>query len=54
MITIKELIKELEKYPANAEIYAYQGEKDGIVIVKKKGKVYDQIGFIKAPEDWGK
>ena len=46
MRTIKDLIKELEKFPKDARCYAYEGEGTGIVINTKDGR----YGFISAPE----
>ena len=41
-ITVKKLIKELKKYPMDAEAYAYGGEITGVVITKDN----KQLGYI--------
>ena len=41
MITVKKLIKELQKFPQDAMCYAYEGEVRGVGVIK--GKAY---GFI--------
>jgi len=49
MITIAELIKELQKYPPDALAYAYEGEIIGIVIVDAKET--KQLGEILASSE---
>ena len=49
MITIKQLKKELEKYPENARVYGYEGEATGIGVVSPKG--FDLLGFIETGSD---
>jgi hypothetical protein len=36
MIAVKKMIEELEKYPKDAQVYAYEGEITGLVIVDSK------------------
>jgi len=50
MITVAELLKELEEYPADALVYAYEGERTGIVIVSAD-RGLKQLGFIPAKEE---
>jgi len=47
MITVGEMIRNLQYYPMDAKCYAYQGEIDCVVIIDKNG--YER-GFIIAQE----
>ncbi len=47
MLTVAELLKELEKYPAGALVYAYEGEATGIVIISSADE-RRELGFIEA------
>ena len=45
-MTVKELIMELQKYPAGAIAYAYEGEITGVVITED-GR---ELGYIETKE----
>ena len=50
---VKQLIKELKKYPPNANARAYEGEVCGIIIESKKdffSDDYEYLGCIEAHE----
>ncbi len=50
MITVKKAIEELQKFPLDASLYAYEGEMVGIVVVAiSKGK-RKYLGYIYASE----
>jgi hypothetical protein len=49
MITVAKLIEELQKYPRDALVYAYEGEFIGIVIVSDDEQ-RKQLGEIPASE----
>ena len=54
MITVKQLINDLKKYPMEAKVYAYEGERIGVIIVTESkteclsdgSPDYEQLGFI--------
>jgi hypothetical protein len=46
MITVGELLKQLEQYPLGAFVYAYEGEITGVVIVDDE---CEELGVILAP-----
>ena len=53
MISVKNLIEHLKKYPKDAMVHAYEGEAIGIVIThvpKNEGDTWDELGFIPASE----
>lgn len=45
MIRLSKLIEELQKFPGDAFVYAYEGEVTGLVIVAHPNK---ELGFIPA------
>ena len=50
MRTVAEIIAELSKLPADALVYAYEGEDVGIVIVvRDKDGRQKEIGFVPTP-----
>lgn len=48
MITVAELIDQLQKFPPDAQVYAYEGEIVGVVVVD--AKTHEQLGYIVAEE----
>jgi hypothetical protein len=55
MITIADLRRELAAYPGDARVYAYEGERTGLVVVMPRaGQADAQSGFISAPYEWPK
>jgi hypothetical protein len=49
MLTVAELIKELQEFPADAKVYAYEGEIIGVVVVSGEGGCRQQLGYILTP-----
>lgn len=48
-VTVEQLRKWLEQFPADATVYGYEGEITGIVVSKD----HEQLGYIEADEDEG-
>lgn len=46
MRTVKSLIEELQKFPADAMCYAYQGEIDAVVIIGDKEVYGETQGWV--------
>lgn len=45
-LTVEELVNELQKYPPDATVYAYEGEITGVVITKDG----EMLGYILASD----
>lgn len=50
MKTVKQMKEELDKFPDDAQCYAYEGEVIGLVVIKPDASLFQKYGVIYCSE----